>query len=186
MGPSLAAGSPPYWGPERSKPALRRPTRVEAFFPARGTHPDCGLSRRHASPARGRARSKPRNGRPDRPRLFERDAVRFPSLTTKAFDLQLPCDDVLGTDGDPFRRRILPPGEIVFAFNPELRQVGPSGRDAYQQPRARRLSTEQEAELRRSAPRRTLRDLALIFGVSSETVRKTLHEGREDLVPTVS
>ncbi len=88
------------------------------------------------------------------------------------------------TDGGRFRGCILPPGAILFASIPERRLAGPSRRDAYQEPRARRLSAAQEAELLRVAPGRTLRDLATTFGVSHETVRKTLREGRGEGVPT--
>ena len=89
-----------------------------------------------------------------------------------------------GSDGGRFRGCILPPGAILFASIPERRLAGPSRRDAYQHPRARRLSPDQEADLVRMAPGRALRDLAAIFGVSHETVRKTLRqergEGRAD------
>ena len=49
-----------------------------------------------------------------------------------------------GSDGDRFRGCILPPGAVVFASIPARRRAGPSRRDAYQQPRERRLSAEQE------------------------------------------
>lgn len=84
-----------------------------------------------------------------------------------------------GSDGGPFRGCILPPGAILFASIPERKLVGASKRDAYQQPRGRCLLPDQEAELRRSAPGRTLRDLAMSFGVSHETVRKTLRRDRQ-------
>jgi len=73
---------------------------------------------------------------------------------------------------------ILPPGAILFASILPRRQVGPSQRDAYQQPRIRRLSPEQEADLVRLAPGRTLCDLAVSFGVSHETVRLVLRRDR--------
>jgi hypothetical protein len=49
-----------------------------------------------------------------------------------------------GSDGGRFRGCILPPGAVVFASIPARRRAGPSRRDAYQQPRERRLSAEQE------------------------------------------
>ncbi len=64
--------------------------------------------------------------------------------------------------------------------------AGPTKRDTYQQPRTGRLSAEQQAELLRAAPGRTLRDLAVSFGVSHETVRKTLREGRWERVSTTA
>jgi len=67
----------------------------------------------------------------------------------------------------------------LFASIPERRHSGPSRRDAYQQPRARRLSSDQEAELKRVATGQTLRDLAVTFGVSHETIRKKLEADRQ-------
>ena len=66
---------------------------------------------------------------------------------------------------------MIPEAALAFAELPDRRPVGRSRRDAYQAPRARRLSPERETELRRVAPGRALRDLAAEFGVSHETVR---------------
>ena len=63
---------------------------------------------------------------------------------------------------------------MAVADLPERRRAGRSRRDAYQAPRARKLSPDQEAQLRRGAPGRTLRDLAAEFRVSHETVRAVL------------
>ena len=52
--------------------------------------------------------------------------------------------------------------------------------------RIRRLPAEQEAEIQRLAPGRTLRDLAVRFGISHETVRKTLRNGWEGKSPKLS
>ena len=67
---------------------------------------------------------------------------------------------------------------MAFADLPERRRAGRSRRDASHAPRARKLSPEREAALRRSAPGRSLRDLAAAFGVSHETGRAVLR-GRE-------
>ena len=60
---------------------------------------------------------------------------------------------------------------VVIATGAPRCSVGSSPREAYQTPRSRKLSPEQEAAIRREASDRTLRDLAAEFGVSHETVR---------------
>ena len=67
---------------------------------------------------------------------------------------------------------------MAFAELPDRRRVGRSRRDGYQAPRARKLSPDQEAALRRVAPGRSLRALAADFGVSHETVRAVLRTVR--------
>ena len=69
---------------------------------------------------------------------------------------------------------MIPKAALAFADLPERRRAGRSRRDAYQAPRARKLSPEQEVALRCLAPGRSLRDLATEFGVSHETVRAVL------------
>jgi hypothetical protein len=65
---------------------------------------------------------------------------------------------------------------VVITSAPPRRAVGTSGREAYQNPRSRKLSLEQEAAIRRQAGNRTLRELAADFGVSHETIRTVLRE----------
>jgi hypothetical protein len=65
---------------------------------------------------------------------------------------------------------------IVIAVAPERRHAGQFGREAYQTPRPRKLTPEQEDELRQMATGRTLRELAAHFGVSHEAIRKALHD----------
>ncbi len=55
---------------------------------------------------------------------------------------------------------------------------GRSKRTAYHAPRRRKLSSEQEAVIRREADPRTLRDLGAEFGVSHETIRAVAREDR--------
>ena len=64
---------------------------------------------------------------------------------------------------------------MPFADLPERRPAGRSRRDAYQDPRPRKLTSEREVDLRRATPGRSLRDLGAAFGVSHETVRAVLH-----------
>ena len=73
---------------------------------------------------------------------------------------------------------MIPTAALAFAELPERGRAGRSRRDAYQDPRPRRLPPEQEARLRRMATGRTLRDLAAEFGVSHETVRAVLRDAR--------
>ena len=76
---------------------------------------------------------------------------------------------------------------MAFADLPERRSAGRSRRDAYQDPRPRKLTPERESELRRVAPGRSLRDLAAKFGVSHETVRAALRVGKVCvLTPTLT
>lgn len=70
-------------------------------------------------------------------------------------------------------------GSIVIALAPERRAVGASGREACRVSRPCKLTAEQETELRRAAPGRSLRALAADFGVSHETVRTVLR-GRDE------
>ena len=72
---------------------------------------------------------------------------------------------------------MIPKAAVAFAALPDRRRVGRSPRDAYLAPRARKLAPDQKAALRRSAPGRSLRDLAAHFGVSHETVRRALRLG---------
>ena len=76
--------------------------------------------------------------------------------------------------GGRFRGCILPLDALVFALPAERRRVGPSRRDAYHEPRRRKLSPEQAAAIRASAGNRSLRELAAEFGVSHETVRSVI------------
>ena len=71
---------------------------------------------------------------------------------------------------------MIPAAAMAFAELPERRPTGRSRRDGCHAPRTRKLSPEQEAALRRSAPGRSLRDLAAEFRVSHETVRAVLRE----------
>jgi len=63
---------------------------------------------------------------------------------------------------------------VVIAVAPARRHVGQSKREGYQTPRARKLTAEQDDELRRIAPGRSLRELAAHFCVSHECIRITL------------
>lgn len=67
---------------------------------------------------------------------------------------------------------------VVIALPPERQPAGKSGRECYQTPRPRKLTAEQEDEIWRAAPGRSLRDLAADFGVSHETIRAVLRENR--------
>ena len=69
---------------------------------------------------------------------------------------------------------MMPPDALVFACPPERRRPGRSRRDAYHEPRRRKLSAEQEAKIRTNSGNRSLRELAAEFGVSHETVRAIL------------
>ena len=64
------------------------------------------------------------------------------------------------------------------------RRAGRSRRDAYHGPRTRKLSPDQDAALRRSAPGRSLRTLDADFGASHETVRAVLRA--PDVRPTTA
>ena len=79
-----------------------------------------------------------------------------------------------GSDGERFRRCILPHDALIVARPAARRRVGRSRRDAYQEPRRRQLSPEQEAAIRSNAGSLSLRELAADFGVSHETVRAVL------------
>lgn len=70
---------------------------------------------------------------------------------------------------------------VVIADAPERRRAGESGRESYQTPRPRKLTSEQEDELRRIAHGRSLRELSAHFGVSHETIRKALNDGARAL-----
>ena len=63
---------------------------------------------------------------------------------------------------------------IDIAIVPPRRVSGCSRRTSYHAPRRRKLSSEQEAAMRREARNRTLRELAAAFGVSHETIRRVL------------
>ncbi len=64
---------------------------------------------------------------------------------------------------------------ILFAQIPERHPCGRSGRDAYLQPRVRKLSPEQREAARVAVGLgRTLRQVAADFDVSHETVRSVL------------
>ena len=65
---------------------------------------------------------------------------------------------------------------MVFAQPPPRRRAGQTRRDAYQTPRRRKLSPEQETAIRVKADTCSLRDLAGEFGVSRETVRTVLRD----------
>ena len=74
-----------------------------------------------------------------------------------------------------------PDGYIPLADTPERRQVGRSRRAASVVGQARRkLDPAQIEEMRQLAPGRSLRSLAVEFGVSHETVRVSLR-GRESI-----
>ena len=75
----------------------------------------------------------------------------------------------------------MPPGAIVFAVPPVRSPKGSSGRESYQAPRARKLTDDQEADVRRLAHGRSLRALATLFGVSHETIRAVLRGGDDSL-----
>ena len=62
----------------------------------------------------------------------------------------------------------------MFAYPPPRRVIGRSRRAAYQEPRRRKLSPEQEAVIRAVAGTKSLRALAADVGVSHETVRAVL------------
>ena len=67
-------------------------------------------------------------------------------------------------------------GWAVIAEPPEQQAVGSSGRAAYQAPRPRRLTPEEEVAVRALAESRSLRSLAADFGVSHETVRRVVRD----------
>jgi DNA-binding CsgD family transcriptional regulator len=54
--------------------------------------------------------------------------------------------------------------------------VGRSQRDAYQVPRARKLTADEQSRLRAVADGRSLRSLGAEFGISHEAVRTILRE----------
>ena len=60
---------------------------------------------------------------------------------------------------------------ICVAVIPPRRMTGHSRRAPYQTPRQRKLSPEHEAVIRANVDQRSLRDLAVEFGVSHETIR---------------
>ena len=72
---------------------------------------------------------------------------------------------------------MIPAAALAFAELSERRRAARSRRDAYQDPRPRKLEPGRERELRRAAPGRSLRELAADFGVSHETVRAVVHRG---------
>ena len=65
----------------------------------------------------------------------------------------------------------------MVSLLPERRKVGKSGRAPYSRQRATRLSAEDKATLRARVESASLRELATEFGVSHETIRKTLNDG---------
>ena len=69
----------------------------------------------------------------------------------------------------------------MFAFPPARRRAGRSRRDSYQTPRQRKLSPEQQVAIRAEAGNRTLRELAAEFGVSHETIRKSIERARAEV-----
>ena len=71
---------------------------------------------------------------------------------------------------------MIPKAALAFAELPDRRRVGRSRRDGYHVPRARKLSPDQAAAIRADGGRRSLRELAVAFGVSHETVRRALRE----------
>ena len=85
---------------------------------------------------------------------------------------------ISASDGGRFRGCILPADALVVALPAARRRVGKSRRDAYHEPRWRKLSHEQAAAIRRTPGNRSLRELAAEFGVSHETVRAVLRGPR--------
>lgn len=81
-----------------------------------------------------------------------------------------------GSDADRFRGCILPLDALVFAEPPPRRPVGRSRRDAYRQPRKRKLMPEQQERILAGAGSRSLRELAAEFGVSHEAIRAVRRE----------
>jgi hypothetical protein len=79
-----------------------------------------------------------------------------------------------GSDGDRSVGCILPIGALLIAVRPPLRVAGRSMRATYRSPRQRKLSSEQEAAIRREASNHTLREIAADFGVSHETIRSVV------------
>lgn len=79
-----------------------------------------------------------------------------------------------GSDGHCLRGCILPPGALVVATSPNRKRAGASRRDTYQNSRARKLDAEEQSRLRSVADGRSLRSLAVEFGVSHELVRMLL------------
>jgi len=67
-------------------------------------------------------------------------------------------------------------GAVVIAEAPPRRVTGRSQRAAYETPRRRKLTPEQEAAIRAVAGTRSLRSLATDFGVSHETIRAVLRQ----------
>jgi hypothetical protein len=61
--------------------------------------------------------------------------------------------------------------------------VGRSRRDAYRQPRKRKLTPAQQDRILAGAGSRSLRELAAEFGVSTETIRSVLRQ--RSLAPVV-
>ena len=76
------------------------------------------------------------------------------------------------------RHGLLAAPPIVVAAAPPRRVAGLSERAANHAPPRRKRSPEQEASIRTEAGNRSLRELAADFGVSHETVRAVLRQGR--------
>jgi IS30 family transposase len=72
-------------------------------------------------------------------------------------------------------------GTVVIAAAPERRSVGVSRRESYQRPRPRKLTIEDREAVRSAATSgRSLRSLAVAFGVSHETIRAVLRDRSSD------
>jgi transposase len=74
----------------------------------------------------------------------------------------------------------------LVSLPPVRRKVGKSGRAPYARQRPARLSAEDRSAILARAESATLRELAAEFGVSHETIRKTLREAPQWRVLTVS
>jgi hypothetical protein len=67
---------------------------------------------------------------------------------------------------------------MVIAVAPSNEPAGRSGRKSYREPRARKLSPDDEAEICQATGTRSLRNLAAAYGFSYETIRATVNRSK--------
>jgi hypothetical protein len=79
-----------------------------------------------------------------------------------------------GSDGDRSSDTTIAVDTVPVRPAPPRRRVGTSGRASYQQPRARKLDSEDQSRLHAAAAGRSLRSLGAEFGISHEAVRSLL------------
>ena len=77
---------------------------------------------------------------------------------------------------------MMPRASLLFAVPPQRRLVGPSLRDAEAAARPRCLTDDQRRVITLAASRgRSLREIAMEFGVSHETVRSVILRTAEEV-----